>query len=381
MKKLILIAALSLPILASAQTDTFTIEGKVSNPASQSKAYLIYRAAGKNVIDSAELKDGGFSFSGKVTVPTSATLTLAHTGSGLRSIGKNPDNYTLYLDQGTVVVNVKDSIKNATISGAKLSVEYVKYIRTFSAQTLALGELDKIWAASTAEQKKEGSLALSLRTKLAPIAEAKQKIQRDYIQKSPDSYFSLMAIKEIAGSPFDADKVDPLFGKLSAGLKSSIAGEAFAKQLAKAKTTSVGAMAPDFAQANVDGKEVKLSDFRGKYVLLDFWASWCGPCREENPNVVANFHKFKGRNFTVLGVSLDNPGKREDWLKAIANDKLEWEQLSDLLGWKNAVAGIYSITSIPQNFLIDPSGKIIARNIRGEELGKKLNELLATKTK
>jgi len=374
MKRLILTIAMSLPLLVWAQDDAFSIEGKVAKPKKEAKAYLIYMIGGRGTIDSAELINGVFSFSGKVPVPISATLQLAHTSKGRTNV--NPDNYTVFLDKGKVVLSTKDSIKNASISGAKLSVEHARYSKLLAVQTLALAGLDKEWAAGSDQEKKDGSLAKRLMAKAKPLNEEKQKIQRNYIQKNPDSYFSLVALKEIAGSQMDVEKVEPVFNTLSASLKSSPAGQTFAKQIAVAKTTAKGAIAPDFSQADVNGKEVKLSDFRGKYVLLDFWASWCGPCRAENPNVVATFHKFKDKNFTVLGVSLDNPGKRENWLNAIEKDKLEWTQLSDLQGWKNAVAGLYGVRSIPQNYLIGPDGKIIASNLRGSDLAAKLEEVL-----
>lgn len=132
----------------------------------------------------------------------------------------------------------------------------------------------------------------------------------------------------------------------------------------------------DFSQNDVNNRPVKLSDFRGKYVLLDFWASWCGPCRQENPNVVKAYKTYKDKNFTVLGVSLDQPGKKQDWLQAIEKDGLTWTQLSDLQGWKNAASTLYGVRGIPANFLIDPQGKIVGKDLRGAALEKKLGELL-----
>ncbi len=142
------------------------------------------------------------------------------------------------------------------------------------------------------------------------------------------------------------------------------------------KHTAPGAMAPDFTQNDVNGVPVKLSSFRGKYVLVDFWASWCGPCRQENPNVVRVYNKYKEKNFTILGVSLDRQGARADWLAAIKNDGLNWTQVSDLKYWSNAAAALFYVSSIPANFLIDPNGKIIAKNLRGDDLDEKLKEVL-----
>ncbi|MFB6456448.1 peroxiredoxin family protein [Chitinophaga sp. Hz27] len=140
-----------------------------------------------------------------------------------------------------------------------------------------------------------------------------------------------------------------------------------------ARKTGIGATAMNFKQNNVSGKEVQLSDYRGKYVLLDFWASWCGPCRAENPNVLDNYEKYHGKGLEILGVSLDN--SKDAWVKAIKDDGLTWEHVSDLKGWKNEIAKEYNIRAVPSNFLIDKSGKIIAVNLRGEELTNKLEEI------
>lgn len=140
----------------------------------------------------------------------------------------------------------------------------------------------------------------------------------------------------------------------------------------------VGKEAPDFALPDPNGKQVKLSSFRGKYVLVDFWASWCRPCREENPNVVAAYNKYKAKNFTILGVSLDNPGQKDKWMNAVMKDNLAWTQVSDLKGWETEVVGIFGFgeRGIPYNILVDPSGKIIAESLRGPQLDQKLAEVL-----
>lgn len=150
--------------------------------------------------------------------------------------------------------------------------------------------------------------------------------------------------------------------------------QAFVNHMNEIKPLSIGQIAPDFSSTTPEGKEIKLSDFRGQYVLLDFWAAWCTPCRHENPNIVEQYHAFKDKGFTVFGVSLDKD--REAWLKAIKDDKLEWPQVSELKMWDNEVGRLYNITSIPASFMIDPDGKIIGKNLRGPALKRFLEKTL-----
>ncbi len=190
---------------------------------------------------------------------------------------------------------------------------------------------------------------------------------------SPVSPLMLLVVKRFAPS---GEYIEQRYNLLAAEGKASFYGKMLGQSINEAKSgpNPVGALAPDFSQNDTNGTPVSLSSFKGKYVLVDFWASWCRPCRDENPNVVDNYNRFKNKNFTVLGVSLDRA--KEPWLQAIADDNLTWTHVSDLKFWSNEVAKLYSVGSIPQNFLVGPDGKIVAKNLRGPALEATLCQIL-----
>jgi peroxiredoxin len=199
-----------------------------------------------------------------------------------------------------------------------------------------------------------------------------------FIKANPGSFSAIYLLNSYAAG-MDLTEVESLYASLLPKYKETSNGKSIAKIIEARKITAIGKTAPDFSQPDTSGKEVKLSDFRGKYVLVDFWASWCGPCRAENPNLVKTYNKYKDNGFTVLGVSLDQPGKKNSWLAAIHKDNLTWTQVSDLKFWDNEVAVLYGIKAIPSNLLLDPQGKIVAKDLRGEELDKKLAGTLKDK--
>ncbi|QEC44326.1 peroxiredoxin family protein [Pseudobacter ginsenosidimutans] len=241
-----------------------------------------------------------------------------------------------------------------------------------------LEERQKLYQEVQNKKVKYDTIGLAqYRFEMAQLKQERRLQAIEFVKAHPDYKVSVDALKDVVGHlPDNIVAYNKLFNRLSKSVRKSKEGLELKKSIDGFMAVRTGAKAPLFSSTDTAGHAVDLKGFRGKYVLIDFWASWCYPCRDENPNLVKAFEKYKNRNFTVLGVSLDQPGKHDAWTKAIKDDGLTWQHVSDLKYWKNEVALLYSVRSIPQNFLLDPKGKIIAANLRGEELHRKLQELL-----
>jgi peroxiredoxin len=362
---------------AVAQPAGFVLKGdvtKVNDPVEW--VYLMYRVNNQNITDSVQPKQGSYQFAGNIAEAVQARLRVRYRSTGAGAVLYMPkkDAAMIFLEPGNIAVASVDSFANVTVTGSKADVEYRKLEAQAKSFNEKLDNLYKAYAAARKNKNETGMKALEEQIDNTNN-EANEKIYANYVKQHPASPLAMYALRNWAGYDIDAEKVEPLFNTLPVATRNSPGGKDMKEKIDVAKKTSLGRVAMDFTQSDTAGVPVALSSLRGKYLLVDFWASWCGPCRAENPNVVKAFDKYKGKGFYILGVSLDRPGAKDKWIKAIHDDGLYWSQVSDLQYWDNAVAKQYGIQAIPQNLLLDPQGKIIGKNLRGEKLEKKLAEL------
>ena len=386
MRKVVLIVGvLVLLVLKIDAQNSFTVSGTLKNSPSK----VVYLEEDEAATGKKTLKDSSqISADGKFSVKTTAATESLYE---LRLKNDVPPFVTLINDANNIVIdadfNQKFNFYNVTGSKASKAIQdYFSRLSEIQREKINIYyQVDSLKKNNADNQRIE-----NLNTRQKEINKEFKIYTEQVVHESGSAPFSLFILGTYQGMANDQNyRIDGFSGEQMLGLiddmikkfpgRGDLAGIRTSIESQIPKTGWVGKQAPELSLPDTEGKIVTLSSFRGKYVLVDFWASWCGPCRRENPNVVDAYNQYKGKNFTVLGVSLDRPGQKDSWLGAIHHDGLTWTHVSDLKFWDNEVAKEYGIKAIPQNLLLDPDGKIIAKNLRGDELDAKLGEVMADK--
>jgi peroxiredoxin len=374
--KYVMISFAMVPVAVMAQDpQQYKLEGYIKKLAAEknNKAVLMHMVPGKMLFDTVDVVNGAFAFSGTTPAKQKAFLYVTHGGIMPQSIGMG-DNVPVYLENGTIKVTAPDSLIHAKVGGTALNDDQQALVDLVAPVQKKVAMLEIQYAAANNTEDSLESAVLKMR--YDALMTHRDSLVLGFVAKHPKSLVSLLSLRSYFDPALKMSKAVAGYDMLDPALQASSPGQVFARMLQRAKVLDVGGEAPEFTAANTAGENISLKSFRGKYVLVDFWASWCAPCRHENPNVIKAYNRFKDKNFTIVGFSLDegNDGK-DKWVKAIEKDGLPWMQLSDLAGWASPVAMLYNVKAIPANFLLDPSGKIVAKDLRGEDLEKKLEEV------
>jgi peroxiredoxin len=356
----------TLALFSCGGTDTegskVVIKGNLQNAPVGVVVLSQYTDSRPKVLDTLEIEpNGDFTYEfDSIGTPTFYELNL---------YGQRVVKLALFKENVEVKFNFSDPT-SLQIEGSQDSKEMLKLEKLMEAYQVQVNQLNERYYEAMSKNNADAIRQIQLD---AMNLEAQQVVNvKEMIESMGNSFASLAAIG-LLNPQNDFPFIDALITKLNEKYPGTIAIMQMKQQLDEMRALAVGQVAPDIVLPDPNGKTTKLSDLRGKYVLIDFWAAWCKPCRQENPNVVRLFNQYNSKGFEVFGVSLDR--SREDWVKAIADDKLAWTQVSDLQYFNSSAAVLYQIQAIPATYLVDPTGKIIAKDLRGPSLEAKLAEL------